>query len=1196
MWTSTKLMGDWPVKELCPYVALSSDASTAYIHQERAIFALSVDDSQWRRLPLPKSISDAPYQSIEGLFMYDQLLHVLIEKREGKTALQIYDPATGKWDGPITIKKKMWCTSLTRCGSKVYSVDSWDGAVNVLDLAAKNAYKWQTLTKEENELLKNLGSFSLTAYRQRLYLFGGKKGATEGSNDLYCFDLKKQLWSKVPVKGDVPPPRWGHSAALVGGSFYIFGGINSMANLNDIYQFDIRRRRWRAVDALCPPPNGKCSSAAWISDDTLYRVAIKTHPHNDVLYALDLETDDGSDDEELIEALQKTVKQMQKGLKKEAKKMKDDMQKMRDDINKKHAKDIKKLKKQIAAHDRGRVLAEEEIVEKIHKQLEEEAIRKEHQREDAQSMIITSTVDDEDEHLRSGGSCVGTRMGGEREEILKEVDELLSEELEEVRRELREEFDETRGQLMEAIESLQTNVGDSQKKQEKSESEAKEKEKSEEEMTEMKVLLEALKDEVARLKGEVAQLRTEKAANAVRTPQREASVATQPPEPVAASLRSDIDLVRVMSLLGISPTQTVLDQREIDWKNAKLIGNGAFGHTKVFQTRWRGIECAVKRVKKDSLSLADLRAIQTEIDTVSKAAGLHPHVAYVYGTCDPPEGGIGIVMELAHYGSVRDLLVRHTRLPMALLLSFAIDAAEGLQFLHAHHIPHKNIAAASVMVSHGMRGMLSDFGLTRVNAHTRWMAPEVMPVNVVSPLPEADVWAFGVFLWEICTGQLLRPWQGSNDAQVLTAVRNQGKCLVVPDESHATLKNIIQCCWRRDPSQRPSPEELVDSLRRLRQKTDGEGSLTTRIEPLIQPLAATASERPGAGFGSSPFASLGSQGSSTTSPASASSSDAYTANQSAWITSRLKQEWRKSSPVPHSPRAHVLDVSGGGGGGGGADSSSTLSGSPSLRGSTTTTTTTHGEAINAINRSVAAADTSSSVDKKSQLGRSRVDASAGKTRKPQQTSDEPAASTSVATTAAAAANNRTTLAGGSSRGSSPSLSSSSGSPVYVPSFPSLSSSSRNRSRSSSLSSHSSASPPAPPPAVVDDAPATAAPTWHQPSPLTLSLRSSDAGLDSSSSSHTSSDSSPPPARRNNAAYSPLPSFSTFSSLHSSTDGEDGGGSGVGGSRGPRSALSLSVTSLNSSASSLQDEPPSPPHSPAASRRPLFSPLPTRLFE
>lgn len=105
-----------------------------------------------------------------------------------------------------------------------------------------------------------------------------------------------------------------------------------------------------------------------------------------------------------------------------------------------------------------------------------------------------------------------------------------------------------------------------------------------------------------------------------------------------------------MSLLGISPTQTVLDQREIDWKNAKLIGNGAsaiffflsfdfviyllllvpprlhsrgfagktgaFGHTKVFQTRWRGIECAVKRVKKDSLSLADLRAIQTEIDTV----------------------------------------------------------------------------------------------------------------------------------------------------------------------------------------------------------------------------------------------------------------------------------------------------------------------------------------------------------------------------------------------------------------------------------------------------------------------------------------------------------------------------------------------------------------------------------------------------
>jgi hypothetical protein len=53
----------------------------------------------------------------------------------------------------------------------------------------------------------------------------------------------------------------------------------------------------------------------------------------------------------------------------------------------------------------------------------------------------------------------------------------------------------------------------------------------------MKVVLEALKDEVARLKGEVAQLRTEKAANAVRIPQREAGAATQPPELVAASHR-----------------------------------------------------------------------------------------------------------------------------------------------------------------------------------------------------------------------------------------------------------------------------------------------------------------------------------------------------------------------------------------------------------------------------------------------------------------------------------------------------------------------------------------------------------------------------------------------------------------------------------------------------------------------------------
>lgn len=76
-------------------------------------------------------------------------------------------------------------------------------------------------------------------------------------------------------------------------------------------------------------------------------------------------------------------------------------------------------------------------------------------------------------------------------------------------------------------------------------------------------------------------------------------------------------------------------------------------------------------------------------------------------------------MQLASYGSVRDLLAKYTRLPLHLLLSLAADAAEGLGFLHKHSIPHKNVAAKSVMVSCSMRGLLSDFSLGQVNSYTR---------------------------------------------------------------------------------------------------------------------------------------------------------------------------------------------------------------------------------------------------------------------------------------------------------------------------------------------------------------------------------------------------------------------------------------------------------------------------------------------
>jgi serine/threonine protein kinase len=70
---------------------------------------------------------------------------------------------------------------------------------------------------------------------------------------------------------------------------------------------------------------------------------------------------------------------------------------------------------------------------------------------------------------------------------------------------------------------------------------------------------------------------------------------------------------------------------------------------------------------------------------------------------------------------------------------------------------------------------------------------------------KADVWSFGVFLWEIGTGKLLRPYSNMSDAQVVAVLR-AGKTLAVDCHGfHPTIRALLQRCWRTEPSSRSAP-------------------------------------------------------------------------------------------------------------------------------------------------------------------------------------------------------------------------------------------------------------------------------------------------------------------------------------------------------------------------------------------------------
>ena len=79
--------------------------------------------------------------------------------------------------------------------------------------------------------------------------------------------------------------------------------------------------------------------------------------------------------------------------------------------------------------------------------------------------------------------------------------------------------------------------------------------------------------------------------------------------------------------------------------------------------------------------------------------------------------------------------------------------------------------------------------------------------------PAADVYGFGVILWQMYTG--LRPWRGLSHARVVEAVGREGKVLPWPDEAPDGLAALGEACCSPEPRGRPTFADVLEVLQPL---------------------------------------------------------------------------------------------------------------------------------------------------------------------------------------------------------------------------------------------------------------------------------------------------------------------------------------------------------------------------------------------
>jgi serine/threonine protein kinase/Tol biopolymer transport system component len=204
----------------------------------------------------------------------------------------------------------------------------------------------------------------------------------------------------------------------------------------------------------------------------------------------------------------------------------------------------------------------------------------------------------------------------------------------------------------------------------------------------------------------------------------------------------------------------------------------------------------------------------------------HPNIVHIYDIATDQDTTF-IAMEYVPGKTLAESIPRQG-LPVATVLTYAIQIADGLAQAHKAGIIHRDLKSGNVIVSDDRRVRILDFGLaklvdastsledtvTRTSGHgatpdtdagmvlgtAAYMSPEQAEGRPVDT--RTDIFSFGVILYEMLTGR--RPFGGDTALATLSAILKDSPTPLADAApgTPADLARVVERCLRKDPARR----------------------------------------------------------------------------------------------------------------------------------------------------------------------------------------------------------------------------------------------------------------------------------------------------------------------------------------------------------------------------------------------------------
>ncbi|CAE6419568.1 unnamed protein product, partial [Rhizoctonia solani] len=284
-------------------------------------------------------------------------------------------------------------------------------------------------------------------------------------------------------------------------------------------------------------------------------------------------------------------------------------------------------------------------------------------------------------------------------------------------------------------------------------------------------------------------------------------------------ITSQMSTHQVFECLTSTGCVDLTSQMDPKQETAIIMSGGGFGDIWMGRLH-NGGKVAIKAWRTNTLEHCDYKTLKRAARELFLWSRMnHPNIHRLQGVIMFRDQYLGMVSEWMDNGNLHEYLRKQ---PGADRYQLCVHVASGLDYMHSQNTVSfsgfkHGVAKLSDFDFSIMSGVSSLMFSESSNSRTgslRWAAPEMLLEEVPKRTTESDVYALGMTMLEIFTGEVPYP-ECQQDFTILKKVE-KGTLPIRPielkdDKKGNMMWQLLLNCWSRDLSERPSSGRVVDA-------------------------------------------------------------------------------------------------------------------------------------------------------------------------------------------------------------------------------------------------------------------------------------------------------------------------------------------------------------------------------------------------